>query len=268
MVTKHQKEQAIAPILYNALGIDVEVNSTFDTDTLGTFTGEVKREQNAKVTVLNKCLAGLKNSSHNIGIASEGSFGAHPEMSFLPFNEEWLVWVDQKRNIILYAKSQTIETNFFQATIGDASELEPFLNQIQFPSHGVIIKNEAQVVIAKNNFNQNALLKTVQQALKSNKTVLLETDMRAMYNPTRMLNIKAAAKKLVEQLEAFCPNCNTPGFVISDYEPGLPCELCSFPSQHPKTGIKKCTNCDHHERVDFPNGQTTLDAQYCQFCNP
>lgn len=195
MVTKHQKEQAIAPILYNALGIDVEVNSEFNTDTLGTFSGEIKREHDAKTTVLNKCLSGLKNSKHHIGIASEGSFGPHPEISFLPFNEEWLVWVDTHRNITLYAKSQTIETNYFETTLTNLSELEAVLKQVQYPSHGVILKNKTQQILAKDVFNKKELISIAETEIKTNGEISLETDMRAMHNPTRMLNIKAAAQK-------------------------------------------------------------------------
>ena len=43
IATKHNKERVIAPLLEEALGVTCVVNDTFDTDTLGTFTGEVER---------------------------------------------------------------------------------------------------------------------------------------------------------------------------------------------------------------------------------
>jgi hypothetical protein len=47
-------------------------------------------------------------------------------------------------------------------------------------------------------------------------TTYVETDMRAMYNPSRMTVIQNATKKLVEKINSCCPNCNIPGFGITD----------------------------------------------------
>jgi len=39
IATKHQKEQVIAPLLENTLGVSCFIDESFDTDTLGTFSG-------------------------------------------------------------------------------------------------------------------------------------------------------------------------------------------------------------------------------------
>ncbi|MFM8719806.1 MAG: hypothetical protein ACKOFH_09800, partial [Chthoniobacterales bacterium] len=43
LLTKHAKEQAIAPRFARTLGAKISLIDTFDTDTLGTFTREVPR---------------------------------------------------------------------------------------------------------------------------------------------------------------------------------------------------------------------------------
>jgi hypothetical protein len=48
------------------------------------------------------------------------------------------------------------------------------------------------------------------------KSVYAETDMRAMHNPSRMAVIKNATKKLLDKINACCPQCNIPGFGVTD----------------------------------------------------
>jgi hypothetical protein len=42
IATKHEKEKVIAPLLEQNLGVICFVNENFDTDLLGTFTGEIE----------------------------------------------------------------------------------------------------------------------------------------------------------------------------------------------------------------------------------
>jgi hypothetical protein len=49
-------------------------------------------------------------------------------------------------------------------------------------------------------------------------TTFVETDMRAMYNPSRMTVIQNATKK--EKINSCCPHCNIPGFGITDAKRG------------------------------------------------
>lgn len=52
------------------------VDASFDTDMLGTFTGEVERKLDPLATVREKCLRAMKHNHCDLGVASEGSFGA------------------------------------------------------------------------------------------------------------------------------------------------------------------------------------------------
>ena len=50
IATKHSKERVIAPILEEKLGVTCVVPTDFDTDLLGTFTGEIERKSDALTT--------------------------------------------------------------------------------------------------------------------------------------------------------------------------------------------------------------------------
>jgi hypothetical protein len=89
LTTKHEKSLAIAPPFQEILGANVS-ECPFDTDLLGTFSGEVERVGSALDCVRNKCERGLDLLGGDLGIASEGSFGPHPYVPFIPGGQEIL----------------------------------------------------------------------------------------------------------------------------------------------------------------------------------
>ncbi len=50
IATKHEKQIVIAPLLEKELGVRCVVAKNFDTDVLGTFTGEVERKDDPITT--------------------------------------------------------------------------------------------------------------------------------------------------------------------------------------------------------------------------
>ena len=96
----------------------------------------------------------------------------------------------------------------------------------------------------------------------------VETDMRALFNPSRMQVIEETAQLLVQKLNSICPSCQLPGFTVTAAEPGLPCSLCGTPSSAALAHLMVCNHCQHQEKVDFPHGKKTEDPQYCKVCNP
>ena len=95
IATKHKKETVIAPLLEKYLGVHCFVPNDFDTDTLGTFTGEVERKGNALETVRQKCLLAMEQTNCDLGIASEGSFGPHPTIFIAHADDEFLLLLDK-----------------------------------------------------------------------------------------------------------------------------------------------------------------------------
>jgi len=104
--------------------------------------------------------------------------------------------------------------------------------------------------------------------LKQDAAAYIETDMRAMYNPSRMKVIERATKKLADKINSLCPNCDNPGFGITDIQQGLPCEMCNFPTRSTLKYIYTCMKCNYEKEEKYPNGKLTEDPMNCDICNP
>ena len=263
LVSKHHKEQIIAPIL-SSIGIEIEVIENFDTDQFGTFAGEIPRIEGPKITVKEKCLQGLAHSNMRIGLASEGSFGAHPFVPFLKANEEWLCYIDLDRQIEIYAKSLATEISDDLLTSKDKDQLMAFLSKYDFPHQGMVFKDLTQnKIIQKGIQDQHVLFKLVSQF--SNWQI--ETDLRAHQNPIRRKNIALAAQELVKRLTSLCPQCAHPDFWIKGYSGQLDCEWCGQATSSYRYQVYACDKCQHSEEI-MRNDKKVEDPQYCQNCNP
>ncbi len=270
IATKHEKEKVIAPILEKELGVKCFVTLDFDTDELGTFTGEVERKDDPIITARNKCLLAMELTNCDLAVASEGSFGPHPSLYFVPSDDEFLLFVDKKNDLEIIARELSIETNFNGCEIKTERELKEFADNANFPSHGLIIRKSHDDFrdIVKGITNPDELNKAFQNLIGKHGTAYIETDMRAMYNPSRMKVIEKAAGKLVDKILSLCPKCETPGFGITDRKDGLPCELCDFPSRSTLSYIYTCQKCAYEKEEKYPNGKQTEDPRYCDMCNP
>lgn len=270
IATKHQKEMVIGPILENELGVKSFVTSNLDTDELGTFTGEVERKDDPVTAARNKCLMAMELANCDLAVASEGSFGPHPSIYFVPADDEFLLFMDKKNNLEVIVRELSTETNYNGAEIRTDKELNDFAFSTSFPSHGLILrKTKADFTeIVKGITNVEQLHNTFNYFLSSYGTAYVETDMRAMYNPTRMKVIERAAKKLGAKINSRCPVCQIPGFGITDSKQGLPCQLCNFPTRSTLSFIYTCQKCSFIKEKKYPNGKLTEDPMFCDMCNP
>lgn len=267
--TMHGKEQVIAPVLESSIGVVCHVPAAFNTDLLGTFSGEIERVLDPVETVRKKCLMAMDFSGCDLGIASEGSFGPHPDIPFLQADDEWLIFIDQKNNIEILVRELSFETNFQGREVGTSSELKEFLDRVKFPQHAVMIRsihNPTEWI--KGIHSQEDLAIAMEQLKRMDSRFWIETDMRAMHNPTRMGVIEKAAQKLVTAILSTCPSCSMPGFVVSSDNRGLPCELCGLPTNAVLSHIYTCKHCSFEQELNFPFGKQKEDPMYCQHCNP
>jgi len=270
IATKHEKEKVIAPLFEKELGVHCFVISDFDSDLLGTFTGEIERKDDPITTVRNKCLMALALTDCDMVIASEGSFGPHPSLFFAHANDEIVLFLDKKNKIEIIARELSLETNFNGAEINTELQLREFAEKVNFPSHGLIVKKTKDdcTEVEKGITDWETLNIIFQKFIQRFGMAYIETDMRAMYNPTRMKVIEKATKKLIEKIQSCCPACFTPGFGITDATPGLPCDLCHCATRSTLSYIYTCQKCSFTKEDKFPNKKLTEDPMYCDFCNP
>jgi len=270
IATKHEKEKVIGPILEKELGVKCFVNLDLDTDELGTFTGEVERKDDPITTARKKCLLAMEISDCDLAISSEGSFGQHPSICFVNADDEILLFIDKKNDIEIISRELSVDTNFNGEEINSEKQLHEFAKRVKFPSHGLIIRKAKDdfrnIVKGINNVEQ--LNNTFYNLITNFGTAYIETDMRAMYNPTRMKVIECAAKKLADKINTPCPVCKMPGFGITDSKKGLPCEICNFPTHSILSYIYSCKKCYFTNTKQYPNGKKTEDPMYCDICNP
>jgi hypothetical protein len=270
IATKHHKENVIAPILRKELGVICCIDTTFDTDTLGTFTGEVDRKLDPISTAREKCLKAMEGNDCELGIASEGSFGPHPSLFFVNADDEFLIFIDKKNNLEIIVRELSTETNFNGKELKNEHELIEFANSIGFPSHGLILrKAKDDVSEIHKGITDLVFLKTAFNHLHAQfQSVYAETDMRGMYNPTRMKVIQKATLKLVEKIKSTCPECQTPGFGIAEVKKGLQCSLCGSPTHSTLSYVYQCLHCKYTKEYLYPNNKKTEDPMYCNYCNP
>lgn len=270
IATKHKKERVISPIFEKEFGVHCVVSQNFDTDLLGTFSGEIERKKSPLETVKEKCLLAMEANQCDLAIANEGSFGPHPTLFFIPADDEYLIFIDKKNNLEIVARIISTDTNFCQTEIKKEEELAKFAQEIGFPSHGVLLKRSGAKdnLIRKDFASLDQLVKAYNELNDNDSTITLETDMRAMRNPTRMKVIEETAHQLAKKIKSTCPSCKTPGFSITDSKKGLPCSLCGSPTNSTLLHTYRCLSCDYSEDKMYPNDVKTEDPMYCNFCNP
>jgi len=274
LATMHQKERVMAPILEQELGVKILVPADLDTDCFGTFTREVKRLGTQIEAARQKAEKALKIAGETLAFASEGTFGPHPAMPYLPVNREIVMLLDVANNLELIGESLSMETNYSHQLVCSIEEAEIFAKKAGFPEHGlVVIAGDVATgngEIVKGIGTEKQLFDAVGAGINKSSTgqVHIETDMRAMYNPTRMKNIENATLDLVKKFHQFCPECGWPGFEVAERKIGLPCGLCYFPTQLVRSQIYQCKNCDYTKEELFPDGRETADPGLCQYCNP
>jgi len=270
IATKHHKEKVIAPLFEDNFNMVCFTPENFDTDLLGTFTGEIERKDDPIVTLRNKCLQAMQLSNCDLGVASEGSFGSHPTIPFVHADDEFLIFIDKKNKLEIIERELSTHTNFNGAEVRTQKELIDFAHAVKFPSHALIVQKSANDTseMVKGITTWDLLHESFEGFSKNYGHAYLLTDMRALYNPTRMEVIKNAAVKLVKKIKSCCPECQTPGFGITEAKRGLRCEQCGLPTRSTLSYMYVCGKCSFSMEERFPNQKQFEEPTFCDFCNP
>lgn len=273
LATMHRKESVMAPILEQGLGLRVVVPDGLDTDRFGTFTREIERSGSQLEAARQKAHYTMELTGATLAIASEGAFFPHPACPWLSSNRELVLLVDRQHGLEIVGETVTTETNFAHRSVASAADALDFAQTVGFPEHGLVVMPKPEWPTAAQRFkgirHPDQLVQAVTDLLAAGfGSVHVETDMRAMHNPTRMKAIAEATQQLVKTALHQCPNCSYPGFAIVAHEQGLPCAWCQLPTSVVKLARRQCQHCRFTQDEMFPNGITVADPTWCSHCNP
>lgn len=262
----------MAPILEASLGVQIMVPQGLNTDEFGSFTRDIERPGDQLNAARLKVEKVITVTGLTLAFASEGSFGPHPSVPLLACDREIVLMSDRHHDFEIVGQAISIETNYRQQQVTNLEAALAFAQEIGFPGHGLVAMAEAQPrqssQIFKGITDEARLIDCVTELLRKNGQAHLETDMRAMYNPTRMKVIAQATHDLVSKLSQCCPECGFPGFEPVERKAGLPCALCRFPSELTLAVTSRCKKCDRSSVTFFPDGQEFADPAHCCYCNP
>jgi Zn finger protein HypA/HybF involved in hydrogenase expression len=263
LITKHQKARWIAPYLA-PLGYEVFESSLFDTDTLGTFSGEVERTLSPMDAALTKAKKACELTGTDWGLGSEGSFGGGPAPGMINWNDELLCLYQASTGITVYAHAAG-PTSVQELTMDDGVPKKVPLRQklLLLPKQRWILRTEQRI---QKGLSAEQLLTCLEPLVSSTQKLTIEPDLRAMNCPQRQQMITKAAEDLVRRLSETCPQCQAFNFVIKEKQSGLPCTLCTLPTKQAKAWTRVCDTCNY--RNDEVVQQKSADPTHCQFCNP
>lgn len=268
LLTQHGKERVIAPLFTEALGAEVRRVHGYDTDQLGTFTRDVQRPGDQLETARRKAVLGAELSGRPLALASEGAFRPGPFGLYL-LNLELVVLVDRERSREIVGRSEAI-TRGVMTTVASEDELERVAEKAGFPGHALVVRpNDGEDrPIRKGLASRAALLEAYAEvrALSPTKLVLVESDLRAHMNPTRMENIGRATADLLRRILTPCPGCGAPGFGLVRSLSGLPCADCGAPTRSKRAEEHGCIACEHLEVRAIE--ERSADPMHCDACNP
>lgn len=275
LVSRHQKESAIAPPLQTALGIELLVTHTVDTDAFGTFSGERERPDSQLNTARRKARAALdQHPEADLVLASEGAFYPHPDSPFITVNSELLLLTNRSGELEVTGYCHQLVHAPLDRRINETDNLAEAATALGFPENGLILvsKDEAGIptVIRKDLTDWESLETAYRELIphSGRQGLRLQVDLRAHRYPRRMQHIARATDDLVKNLLSRCPRCRTPGFSITDYKRGLPCDWCGRPTRSIQATVSTCRCCSYSSENWFPDGRLTEEPGRCDYCNP
>lgn len=272
----HGKEEAIAGPIRTVLGLNLCVAQGIDTDQLGTFTGDIPRPGSMEETLRLKAVMGMERTGLDIGFASEGSYGPHPYIPFVPIGLEKMIFLDRDSGLCCIEQIIDPAPCFRSWTIQSVSEiaaLEASFVGYGFPEQALIVRNlpeRPRAHVYKGIRDLEELKAGVLAVLSEAhaEAAVVDTDMRAHMNPARMRIIADLATALANRLATPCPACGAPGWGKTGIETGLPCSWCAQPTNSASAEIMSCSLCPHSEKKPLYDNMQFADPGLCQNCNP
>ena len=287
--TMHAKDRAIAPPFRRILDASIVVPRAIDTDAFGTFTGEIERKGTMLDAARAKARRAMEITGLSFGAASEGSYGAHPHLPFIPGGTELVLFIDAERGIEVKHSQVVTRTNYDTIALKPDEDIASVLRRMRFPTHAVTVLPNPEAkwrgISSTSSLLPQALptfplfkgltcASEVVDAVRAcaeaahDGRALVVPDMRAHLNPTRMGVIRAAATRLALRIACACPQCALPGFGIVDVARGLPCSDCGAPTALATAEIHRCSGCGFESRKRLRAAGEDAHPGQCALCNP
>lgn len=273
IATMHGKEHVIGPVLQRALGL---AGSTaipdIDTDRFGAFSGEVARTMDPLAACIAKARYGAEASGLDLVIANEGSFGPYPPAPFMSCDEEFLALYDARDDRLFTHRHISLDTVFGGEAVRTTAQALVFADRMKFPSHHLVVRRERKFApgdaVRKGVSTRVELERITATLLQAHGTCWVETDLRAMANPTRMRVIAETTERFAAELQRECTNCGACWFRISGSRSGLPCGYCGTPTASIRSYVRTCWNCSSEVHEPRPDGKEAEEQRFCPICNP
>lgn len=263
LVTRHGKESIMAPALAQRWQASLLHSTDFDTDSLGTFSGEIERRLSPLECAIHKARLAQTLTGAEYGLGSEGSFSS-TLWGFGIVNRELIACVNATTELLVVG-SHTALVGVAECCYGDTPARALFWRNLP-QGQGVMLigkKHIAKAVISEK--EANAILRNwYGTAIPAD--VRIAYDLRAHQSPIRRANIALALENLMLRLESACHACGQVGFWPDHIETGLPCSACGFATENIRARIARCAGCGHEERNILPI--THADPATCPMCNP
>lgn len=261
LLTRHQKLGLVAPAL-TPLGFQLQLTDAFDTDQLGTFSGEIARTLSPLNAARQKAQLAAELTGARYGLGSEGSFGGGPLPGLLNWDHEILVWLDTTTGQQVVAQA----AGAVRVAPVSFHSLDSLSQQLAGApvGQGWMLQLDNQLYKGLCSVAQISALLS-QSTWFAGQQLTLQPDLRAMHCPERMHYIRQAAQQLAVQLQQRCPNCQAPDFSVKQQQTGLPCACCLTPTTAIHWQQYQCDCCGHQSRQMI---EQLADPAVCPRCNP
>lgn len=267
LLSLHDKASIIAPLLAERWQARLTNSSAFDTDTLGTFSGEVERRLSPLECALRKAQLAVELTGADFGLGSEGSFGASP-WGFGTYNQELVACVPVRGDwavVGVYGSAFAVD----EYRPSDPVSQQRFWQQLPAGQRVMAVATDCDIrksikgIATESELNAQL---AAQFAENIPADLRITYDLRAHHSPQRRVHIARATENLLARLACNCPECERPGFWPDQPETGLPCADCGTPTHSLSARIAQCAGCGYRQRTAV--NKALADPATCPWCNP
>lgn len=211
IATMHGKEAVLGPQLAG-LGFQVLLPLDYDTDLLGTFSGDVRRPGTAIEAALEKARRACIATGVPRAISSEGSYRPCQKQFPGARNAEILAFVDLENGQEVVEVMTDLPTTFVKGRVPadfSAPEVQALLSAMGWPNARAMVVPEDPghgVVMPEWVFKGLADAPSLIEAMRvcaahsTDGRVHLESDLRAHMNPSRMASVARVGERLAQRL--------------------------------------------------------------------